>query len=721
MASRVPVGAGVMMSRLSWGVLVAAFALAACSGSGKSGGGGGAPEECPSGTVRDGERCVVACEGGSRCGETCCAAGSVCAAPNQCVAAQSCGPGQPACPDGQGCLSGRCGTKDLACTWKPPQGEFNPRIAWAWTGSNALPDYKHVLSSPVVVPLTRQPVDAFAPPAVVFAAGIGTVGAGTQVPAVLRAVGGRDGVELWTTGPDHLVNALSGIAAGDLDGDGTTEIVAARLPVGPNGGDPATEGLVAFGNDGRFLWDAPLPAVAGSPAGTRSVYWGAPSIGNLTGGREANVVIGATVLDARGQVVCRGTAGQGANSLGPISVLADVDLDGNLDIVTGNTVYGGDCQPKAGWPNGQPDGLVAVADITGDSHPEIVVVRSGSVRMQDWQGRVIWGPVAIPPAGAGSIGGAPTIADFDGDGQLEIGVASNSTYTVFEPTGAVLWSRPTQDQSAVTGSSVFDFQRDGRAEVVYGDECYTRVYDGLTGDTLFSGKNPSCTVHENPVIADVDRDGRAEIVVGTNSVCDIRCEWEPGVLTSHYGSGLHGVTVFKDARDLWVGTRPIWNQHAYHVTNVSDDGSIPVKEQSHWLDAATNMFRANPVGNPDYSAPDLTAELRDVKLSTASCPQTLKLTLKVWNRGAVLVSQGVPIAVYAGAAGGTPVVVARTATAILPGSSETVTIDIPGSPTGQDFTLVVNDDGSGQGVVGECDRANNSVPLAQLRCTAVNN
>jgi len=656
------------------------------------------------------------CESGSRCGDVCCGAGTVCAAPNQCLASTSCGPGLPECPAGQGCLAGgACAEKDLSCTWKPPQGEFSPRIAWRWSGSSALPEYRHVLSTPVVVPLTRQPTDAFAAPAVVFAAGVGNVGAGTQVPAVLRAVSGLDGTELWSTGPDHPVNALSGLAAGDLDGDGTTEIVAGRLPEGPGGGDPATEGLVAFGHDGRFLWEVKLADVTGTAPGSRAVYWGAPSIANLNGGREANVVIGATVLDARGNVVCRGTAGQGANSLGPISVLADVDQDGRLDIVTGNTVYGANCQPKPGWPNGQPDGLVAVADIAGDSHPEIVVVSAGTVRMQDSQGRVVWGPVAIPPGG-GVGGGAPTIADFDGDGLLEIGVAGRSSYTVFEPTGGtVLWSKPTQDDSAVTGSSVFDFQRDGRAEVVYGDECYTRVYDGRNGDTLFEGKNPSCTVHENPVIADVDRDGRAEIVVGTNSVCATQCEWEPGVLTPHFGSGLHGITVFKDLRDLWVGTRPIWNQHAYHVTNVADDGSIPVQEQSHWLAAETNMFRANPVGNPDYSAPDLAAELRDVTLSAAACPQTLRISVRVWNRGAVLVSQGVPVAIYAGAATGAPIALAHTAAAILPGASEVVTLEVPGA-TSQDYVLVVNDDGTGEGVVGECDRANNSIPLRQLRC-----
>jgi hypothetical protein len=53
--------------------------------------------------------------------------------------------------------------------------------------------------------------------------------------------------------------------------------------------------------------------------------------------------------------------------------------------------------------------------------------------------------------------------------------------------GGIAWSRSTQDLSSnVTGSSIFDFEADGRSEVVYGDECFVRVYDGQSGDVLFS-------------------------------------------------------------------------------------------------------------------------------------------------------------------------------------------------------------------------------------------
>ena len=63
------------------------------------------------------------------------------------------------------------------------------------------------------------------------------------------------------------------------------------------------------------------------------------------------------------------------------------------------------------------------------------------------------------------------MADFDGDGAPEIGVAALAYYSVFDTDGTVMWSNPTNDQSSsVTGSSVFDFDRDGADEVVYADQ-----------------------------------------------------------------------------------------------------------------------------------------------------------------------------------------------------------------------------------------------------------
>jgi hypothetical protein len=51
------------------------------------------------------------------------------------------------------------------------------------------------------------------------------------------------------------------------------------------------------------------------------------------------------------------------------------------------------------------------------------------------------------------------------------------------------------------------------------------------------------------------------------------------------------VQVIRDEQDRWVPTRRIWNQHTYHVSNVREDGVIPVLEPKSWLE--TNTFRTN--------------------------------------------------------------------------------------------------------------------------------
>ena len=81
----------------------------------------------------------------------------------------------------------------------------------------------------------------------------------------------------------------------------------------------------------------------------------------------------------------------------------------------------------------------------------------------------------------------------------------------------VRWSQSTQDQSSnATGSSVFDFQGDGVAEVVYADECYMRVYSGLDGTVLVEIESASATIHEYPLVVDVDGDGRFERIISSD-------------------------------------------------------------------------------------------------------------------------------------------------------------------------------------------------------------
>src|SRR5690606_11727615 len=183
----------------------------------------------------------------------------------------------------------------------------------------------------------------------------------------------------------------------------------------------------------------------------------------------------------------------------------------------------------------------------------------------------------IPGGTTSNIGGPPTIADFDGDGRPEIGVAGGYSYSVYDlarpredtsgitPAPAqgqlfVRWTKVTQDRSSnATGSSVFDFQGDGSAEVVYQDECNVWVYSGTDGRTQLQLPNTTGTIHEYPLVVDVDGDGNSEILVVAN---DSNAAGDCPGQTARRGLYMYG-----DANDRWVPTRKVWSQHTYHITN----------------------------------------------------------------------------------------------------------------------------------------------------------
>jgi hypothetical protein len=59
----------------------------------------------------------------------------------------------------------------------------------------------------------------------------------------------------------------------------------------------------------------------------------------------------------------------------------------------------------------------------------------------------------------------------------------------------------------------------------------------------------------------------------------------------------------EDQGDRWVPARRVWNQHAYHVTNVEEDGVIPPDEQPVWQ--RINTFRTNAqINGGEYCTPE---------------------------------------------------------------------------------------------------------------------
>lgn len=700
--------------------------------------------ECPSGRCESG-RCVIgiadggAGDGGCALRERC--AGVCCAADKLCVQA-SCAP-PPTCVDTNGCppiatcevTTGTCRDwattpgYDATCSFKPAPAPLAPRVAWAWTSASTTfqPASSNVMMTPAVADLDQDGT-----PEVVF-----TTFTGQEYwqNGVLRAAIGSTGVERWqATNPGRPVLPTGSVAVGNLDADPRLEIVAILT----NGG------LAAFRHNGSLFWeshDATGNFVA-VPAGSG---WGGPALADLDRDGKPEVVFGFTVLDATGKIVRTGpttvaTNCCGATPAGPLSLLADANGDGTLDLLSGARAVrfaGADL-----WTAPSAEGFPAVADFDRDGIPEVVVVNDGQVRvLSAATGQTVAGPLLLPASAGKSSGrgGPPAIADVDGDGAPEFVVAGASAVSAFKVDLAgrairAAWSAPTQDAtSSATGCTAFDFDGNGASEVVYNDECFFRVYDGKTGAEIHRLSNSTCTAYEFPVVADATGDGRADVVLVSNDICQglTACAALPG-----FSGVTRGVRVLTDSGAGWSPTRQIFNQHTYHGTNVCDGkddtcpaaenqhGRIPSREAKGWLDSRLNGYRQNVPTRGARAAPDLTPE--ELLLDTANCPGPPRASVRVINRGAVGAISGIPVTFYTGRpfAGGVALATVRTRTFLSPSQSELLTADLLRAPIGQRFTLyvVVDDDGTGtiaaKGVINECFEANNLALLPDVLCPA---
>ena len=633
------------------------------------------------------------------------------------------------------------------CAFVRPVGPVGPELEWSLSigPTDPYPDRTQVMMTPAVINLDDDNADGVIDgrdtPDILYTTFQSNQKQGTWDElryGVLRAAKGDGSGLLWSVGAQELglatpaasgVQPAGSIAVGNIDGDPEPEIIVGLW----SDSDPKAGGLAAINHDGTLKWKTTDKDAAGNLLPKQFDYWwGGPSLADIDGDGDVEIVVGNMVFDHTGKLLWRGQSGVATNTprsddspvyTGVLSVVADLDRlpgPGGLytqEIVTGRTAYtsGGLVLWEASAPLASDtlnDGFPAIADFDGDGLPEVVVSSRGSVRIHDGRnGSMIWSVNLGQNSGRV---GPPTVADFDGDGRMDIGVASQNEYVTLRvvqgmsaPTlaGAKIWSRATQDQSSsMTGSSVFDFQGDGRAEVVYNDERFLRVFDGRTGAVLFERPNTSFTALEYPIIVDVDNDGEAEIVVGAN-------DFECGDKLS-CSKGFGGIRVFGAKNNAWVATRRIWNQHAYHIDNVTEFGAIPAQPSPSWL--GHNTYRLNALTSlPPQAAPDLRGETPGVMADGCD------LTASVWvtNGGAVRVGAGLPVSFYGARQGAARQFLGQGVTLLPlePGDSERVSLSKTLTPGTWVIEAIVDDpQGSGgmPGTRNECKEDNNTLILS---------
>lgn len=754
-------------------------------GEGGEGAACGVSSDCKDGLVCAGGECAPTdgeCQNDDQCtGDTYCC-GDGCLPP---------GEGPPVCIP-YGFAPKKSGND--ACVGEVQIGLFEPAVQCEWTApppGDPYPDHKSVLTTPLIFDLPHGDGGDF-PRAEIVIVTYNYTDGGEQSGwgsdpnyfGVIRILDGTT-CELLETidDPANRIIAASPPAIGDIDGDGLPEIVTHR----------AVSGTIAFG------WDVGAQKYTTKWVATGSNFsmttrWDGPALHDLDDDGVAEVITGSEVYDGvlgtrlnPGQVV----PGAGSNRF---SVVGDLDGDGAAELIgagvwrwnigtnTWEMAYPGD--PNGGTHYGFADFGTPGPDPDSfnpkllDDRAEIVSVTGGLVELHTLEGQLIF--AATTDLGSG---GPPTIGDFDNDGFPEIASAGGKAFSIYDldckdggPGCAapwIRWSQPSQDASSQnTGSSIFDFEGDGAAEAVYADECFLRVYDGATGEVLYSSFRTSCTWYENPVVGDPDYDQNTEILVGSNDNCNVscpaidpihrgmRCETgeecgEPYICDAGFcrcsddtqcvaghactdplpgtpgagqvcravhppGVGLTGLRVLRDRLDRWASSRPLWNQHAYSVTNVNDDGSVPATSQwqANFTQPDLNNYRQNRQGDvPPAALPDITGKLGDQTCQGKD--GKVILTSTVCNRGKKAVGANLPATFYLGdPADGVVLCVAYTAEPVPVEECREVSCAIDDSVNGI-VTVVVDDDGQGGEFALECFENNNSDSVQIQDCKPV--
>ena len=441
------------------------------------------------------------------------------------------------------------------CKEFAPPSSFDAEIQWTFT---PLDGRVYSQTTPLVANLTDDngdgAIDLCDTPDVVL------LGFGTSQPFLgrLYVLDGATGALHFSIGPD--VHWRHTPALGDIDGDGLIEIVAQAAT-----GDR----IVAFEHDGTVKWESEKFLAKEASSGP------AVALADVDNDGDVEIIFSDALLDHEGNLLWLSGA---TNFASPATAAADLDGDGDLEIIYPSGAYHHDASVYYTSPI--PTGFPQIADFDGDGEPEVLITSTTGLAMLEHDGQIKF--KGLTPVGgiAFDYFRPAAVHDFDGDLISEFAVSSANKYTVYEGDATIVWSAAISDKTGAAGGTAFDFLGDGVAEAIYGDEKFMFIFDGQ-GIPLVKEPRSSATITEYPVVADVDNDGSAEILVVSS----------PFILFQNLPNPYPTLQVIRDKEDRWVQARRIWNQHTYHVTNIREDGTVPQFEPPSWKQL--NTYRTN--------------------------------------------------------------------------------------------------------------------------------
>ena len=596
-----------------------------------------------------------------------------------------------------------------AARYVPPAGLFNPYVKWSFQGLHPGADSSgaYVNNIGAVAPLIDTNgdgvIDKNDNPAIVFNTSE-YLAAGAARSDVVWAVRGDTGQEICHVAfPDNeFGEGVSQMAVGDIDGSGKPALIVVNTITPPT--------VRAFNNDCSLRWTGQAPTAT---VGTG--YAGAPTLADLDGDGKSEIIYSNAVWNSDGTLRWVGATATSTSHYCCYSSVGDLNGDGKLEIVVNGVVaYRADGTVLWDRSADLPPSYQAIADIDGNGTPEIVTVATDweGVRLLNHDGTTRWGPILIPGGG----GGSPVVADFMGNGTLDIGVAGATNFVVLDGAdGHIVWQRGIHDASYASGASAFDFDGNGIPDIVYRDEYYLYILRGNDGAVLWQTPNPSATTAEYPVIADVDGDGHAEIVVSRDQ---------------YFGQGNAvgvndgGIFVYGDALNNWRPARSVWNQFDYHVTNVDDNGRPQggAARGNPYAAYANRSVRQQvwPSNIDPFAAPDAVAAA--LQFDASGCPTALGLRLRIANAGSAPMPKGAGIGFYNGSiAPANRIATTNLSSALQPGKAVDA-VATWASPPGGTHTVVafVDDPSAAPFTTPEANKTNNVISRTLVPCDGSN-